>query len=172
MKRKNASVALVESGAPSLVGAVCGFVSDDRLLCELFGIADARFDGAGCCSYLSSTFLVATDRKGAVVGGCGISIQNGLHLEALCVAQEASNGGVGTAIVEEAVRIGRLLNEKRPGWVEAVVPYGNDAFPDDERRQLTLEVHRDSEYKRFYTKNGFEMYAVPGVSTLFCRRAL
>jgi len=166
---------IVEGGThPSLIGQACGFIRDDDLVHEFLKIAERCFDPVRL-RCLSSTYLVAlSPEDDLVVGGCGVSITNGLHIDMLCVDSLRRNRGVGTAIVDAAARIGESLNEKCPDWIDAVTPYGNGVFPDGERRQLTLEFDRGRSrlLHRFYAKNGFEIHSFPGATEFYCRRSL
>ncbi len=158
----------------SVIGEVCGYHmdQDDHIFNDIINIAEKCFDHV---LFSSSTFLVAFSHDKTIVGSCGLSFTNGLHIDVLCVDPPVQNNGIGTAILTKALEIGNILNTTKPGWIDLVTPYGNGVFPMTQKNQLTLEVDRQStNYKKltaFYTKNGFQMATPPGMLT-YCRKLI
>lgn len=159
----------------SLISKICGFVEDkdEKLLYDFESIALKCFDYV---QFSSSTFLMAFTPDNIIVGGCGIAITNGLHIDCLCVEPVLQGKGIGTAILNKATKIGLILNIKEPKWIDLVIPYKNEVFPLDQKKQITLEIDRYSpKYKKnvnFYTKNGFQIVILPGMIDAYCRKLI
>lgn len=168
------NVCIVEADAVSLMGEAFGFIIDtDMIIYDFLTIADKCFD---VCNTYTSTFLIAFSVDNKVVGGCGLSITNGLHIDMLCVEPALQSQGIGTAILKKALEVGEVLDHKYPSWTDFVTPYGNGVFPKAEKRQITLEVTKSSrDYNKnisFYAKNGFQVVSLPGMSEAYCRKPL
>lgn len=168
-------IILIETGDVSIIGETCGFTEDkdDVYMSGFIDVATECFDTV---IFFSSTFLIALSHDDKVIGGCGLEITNGLHIEALCVTPSYQNRGIGTAILNKVTEIAILLDIKKPNWTDLVIPYGNGVFPIHQKKHLTLEIDRYTrkyeKLAKFYKKNGYEIHSLPGVCEAYCRKPL
>lgn len=169
------NIILIETGDVSIIGDTCGFIEDKDYV-YISGFIDVATECFDTVMFSSTTFLVALHHDDKVIGGCGLSITNGLHIDALCVKPSYQNQGIGTRILNKAMEIGITLDTKKPDWIDLVIPYGNGVFPMSDKKQLTLEIDRYAkDYHKlvsFYTKNGYEVSSVPGMCEAYCRKTI
>jgi ribosomal protein S18 acetylase RimI-like enzyme len=127
---------------------------NEKLIEDIINLKDECF-GRRLFNYIPDNFIVAFNEERSVVGYCGLDfqyIENGLHIESLCVNKPYRRKGIGKSILDKAYEVGKLIKG---------IEY------------LALEVDRQNkDLLIFYEKCGFNANIRPGYCEILFKKTI
>jgi ribosomal protein S18 acetylase RimI-like enzyme len=126
----------------------------EKLIEDTIKLKDECF-GQRLFNYIPDNFIVAFDLERNVVGYCGLDfqyIENGVHIESLCVNKHYRRKGIGKSILDKVYEVGKLIKD---------IEY------------LALEVNRQNkDLLIFYEKCGFNADIRPGYCEISFKKTI